>query len=308
MSELKLSKAEMKKRRIKDPTEDKILYAVIGTILTLFTIIVLYPLIYVVSSSFSSGTAVSTGRVLLWPVEPTLKGYETVFAHKHIISAYSNTIFYTVVGTVINLAITVTCAYPLSRRDFPMRRFFSLMFLFTMYFGGGLIPTYILMSKIGFVNSRWVMLIPGALSVYNMILVRTYLSSSIPGELLEASQIDGCSDTGFFFKILLPLSKPIIAVITLYYAVGHWNAYFNAMIYLNDVDKYPLQLILREILLASQISLDDMVDVEAMVAKQGLSDILKYALIVVATAPILCVYPFIQRYFIKGVMIGSVKG
>ena len=189
-----------------------------------------------------------------------------------------------------------------------MRRFFSLMFLFTMYFGGGLIPTYILMSKIGFVNSRWVMLIPGALSVYNMILVRTYLSSSIPGELLEASQIDGCSDTGFFFKILLPLSKPIIAVITLYYAVGHWNAYFNAMIYLNDVDKYPLQLILREILLASQISLDDMVDVEAMVAKQGLSDILKYALIVVATAPILCVYPFIQRYFIKGVMIGSVKG
>jgi len=308
MSELKLSKAEMKKRRIKDPTEDKILYAVVGTILTLFTLIVLYPLIYVVSSSFSSGTAVSTGRVLLWPVESTLKGYETVFAHKHIISAYSNTIFYTVVGTVINLAVTVTCAYPLSRRDFPMRRFFSLMFLFTMYFGGGLIPTYILMSKIGFVNSRWVMLIPGALSVYNMILVRTYLSSSIPGELLEASQIDGCSDTGFFFKILLPLSKPIIAVITLYYAVGHWNAYFNAMIYLNDVEKYPLQLILREILLASQISLDDMVDVEAMVAKQGLSDILKYALIVVATAPILCVYPFIQRYFIKGVMIGSVKG
>ena len=231
-----------------------------------------------------------------------------IFAHKHIISAYTNTIFYTVVGTLINLAITVTCAYPLSRRDFPMRRFFSLLFLFTMYFGGGLIPTYILMSKLGFVNSRWVMLIPGALSVYNMILVRTYLSGSIPGELLEASQIDGCSDTGFFFKILLPLSKPIIAVITLYYAVGHWNAYFNAMIYLNDVDKYPLQLILREILLASQISLDDMVDVEAMVAKQGLADILKYALIVVATAPILCVYPFIQRYFIKGVMIGSVKG
>jgi multiple sugar transport system permease protein/putative aldouronate transport system permease protein len=308
MSVAKLSKAEMKKRRIKDPVEDKILYAVVGTILTLFTLVVLYPLIYVVSSSFSSGTAVSTGRVLLWPVEPTLEGYRTVFAHKHIISAYTNTIFYTVVGTLINLAITVTCAYPLSRRDFPMRRFFSLLFLFTMYFGGGLIPTYILMSKLGFVNSRWVMLIPGALSVYNMILVRTYLSGSIPGELLEASQIDGCTDAGFFFKILLPLSKPIIAVITLYYAVGHWNAYFNAMIYLNDVDKYPLQLILREILLASQISLDDMVDVEAMVAKQGLADILKYALIVVATAPILCVYPFIQRYFIKGVMIGSVKG
>lgn len=308
MSEFKLTKLEQKKRRIKDPIEDKVLYITVGTILTLFTLVVLYPLIYVVSSSFSSGAAVSTGRVLLWPVEPTLEGYRTVFAHKYIISSYANTIFYTVVGTIINLAITVTCAYPLSRRDFPMRRSFSLLFMFTMYFGGGLIPTYILMSQIGFVNSRWAMLIPGALSVYNMILVRTYLTSSVPIELLEASQIDGCSDAGFFFRILLPLSKPIIAVITLYYAVGHWNAYFNAMIYLNDVEKYPLQLILREILLASQISLDDMVDVEAMVAKQGLSDILKYALIVVATAPILCMYPFIQRYFIKGVMIGSVKG
>ena len=308
MSEARLTKEEIKKRRIKDPFEDKVLYMVVTIILCLFTLAVLYPLIYVVSSSFSSGAAVSTGRVLLWPVDFSLEGYKTVFAHRHIGSAYTNTIFYTVVGTIINLIVTVTCAYPLSRRDFPMRRGFSLLFLFTMFFGGGLIPTYILMSQIGFVNTRWAMLIPGALSVYNMILVRTYLSTGIPVELLEASQIDGCSDTGFFFKILLPLSKPIIAVITLYYAVGHWNAYFNAMIYLNEVKLYPLQLILRQILVANQVSMEDLVDVEAMVAKQGLADILKYALIVVATAPILCVYPFIQRYFIKGVMIGSVKG
>lgn len=182
------------------------------------------------------------------------------------------------------------------------------MFLFTMFFSGGLIPTYILISNLGFVNTIWAMLIPGALSVYNMILVRTFLTGNIPLELLEASQIDGCSDAKYFTTVLLPLSKPVIAVITLYYAVGHWNSYFNAMIYLSDMELYPLQLILRQILVASQINLSDMVDVESMVAKQGLADILKYALIVVSTVPILCMYPFIQRYFIKGVMIGSVKG
>ncbi len=302
------SRQAAKHRKVKDPIEDKILYIMVDIILVLFTLVVLYPLIYVVSSSFSSGAAVSTGRVILLPVEPTLEGYKTVFAHKHIGSAYFNTILYTVVGTLINLAVTLTCAYPLSRRDFPMKRGFSLLFLFTMFFGGGLIPTYILMTQIHFVNTRWAMLIPGALSVYNMILVRTYFVSSIPQELLEASQIDGCSDANYFFRIMLPLSKPIIAVVTLYYAVGHWNSYFNAMIYLNDVKLYPLQLILRQILVANQISLDDLVDVEMMQAKQGLADILKFALIVVSTAPILCVYPFIQRYFIKGVMIGSVKG
>ena len=296
------------KKKIRDPFEDRVLYTVVTIVLILFTLIVLYPLIYVVSSSISAGWAVSSGRVVLLPVDPTLEGYRTVFAHRLIGSAYRNTIFYTVVGTLINLFVTVTCAYPLSRRDFPVRGFFMKLFLFTMFFSGGLIPTYILMSKIKFVNTVWAMLIPGALSVYNMILVRTFLQNSIPVELLEASQIDGCSDIQYFFSILLPLSKPVIAVVTLYYAVGHWNSYFNAMMYLNDQQLYPLQIILRQILVANQISLEDLVDVEEMIAKQGLSDILKYALIVVSTAPILCVYPFIQRYFIQGVMIGSVKG
>lgn len=308
MAETKLSKEAIRNKKVGDPTEDKILYTVVTIILVLFTVIVAYPIIYVLSSSFSSGTAVSTGRVILWPVDVTLEGYKTVFSHRYIVSAYRNTIFYTVAGTLINLFVTLTCAYPLSRKDFPMRGFFMGLFLFTMFFSGGLIPTYILMSKIKFINTIWAMLIPGALSVYNMILVRTFLTNSIPLELLEASQIDGCSDFVYFVKILLPLSKPVIAVITLYYAVGHWNAYFNAMLYLNKQEMYPLQLILRQILVANEISLNDLVDVESMVAKQGLSDILKYALIVVSTAPIMCMYPFIQRYFIKGVMIGSVKG
>jgi len=288
--------------------EDKILYSIVTIVLTVFTILVAYPMIYVLSSSFSSGAAISSGQVILWPVDLSLEGYKAVFSHRYIIPAYRNTIFYTVAGTIINLAVTLTCAYPLSRRDFPLRKFFMGLFLFTMFFSGGLIPTYILISNLGFVNTVWAMLIPGALSVYNMILVRTFLTGNIPLELLEASQIDGCSDAKYFTAVLLPLSKPVIAVITLYYAVGHWNSYFNAMIYLSDMELYPLQLILRQILVASQINLSDMVDVESMVAKQGLADILKYALIVVSTVPILCMYPFIQRYFIKGVMIGSVKG
>ena len=306
-----MGKEHMKRKKstaIQFSLEDKILYSIVTVVLTVFTILVAYPMIYVLSSSFSSGAAISSGQVILWPVDLSLEGYKAVFSHRYIIPAYRNTIFYTVAGTIINLAITLTCAYPLSRKDFPLRKFFMGMFLFTMFFSGGLIPTYILISNLGFVNTIWAMLIPGALSVYNMILVRTFLTGNIPLELLEASQIDGCSDAKYFTAVLLPLSKPVIAVITLYYSVGHWNSYFNAMIYLSDMELYPLQLILRQILVASQINLSDMVDVESMVAKQGLADILKYALIVVSTVPILCMYPFIQRYFIKGVMIGSVKG
>lgn len=293
---------------IRDSKEDKILYTVVNVVLVFFLLLVAYPLIYVVSSSFSSGTAVSTGQVYLWPVDLSFEGYKTVFAHKLIGSAYRNTIFYTLFGTLINVTVTVMCAYPLARRDFPMKKFFSIFFVVIMFFNGGMIPTYMVISKLKMTNTIWSMLLPGAISVYNMILVRTFIKNSIPEALLEAAQIDGCSDAKFFFHILLPLSQPVIAVITLYYAVGHWNSYFNALMYLNDQSLYPLQIILRQILVSNQINLNDMVDVEAMVAKQGLADVLKYALIVVSTAPILCVYPFIQRFFIKGVMVGSVKG
>lgn len=293
---------------IRDSREDKILYTAVTAVLIVFLLLVAYPLIYVVSSSFSSGTAVSTGQVFLWPVDFSLEGYKTVFAHKLIGAAYRNTLFYTSAGTAINVTITVMCAYPLARNDFPMRKFFSVFFLVVMFFSGGMIPTYVVVSNLKLTNTIWAMLLPGAISVYNMILVRTFLKNSIPQALLEVSQIDGCSDAKYFFHILLPLSKPVIAVITLYYAVGHWNAYFNAMMYLSDQELYPLQLILRQILVANQVNLNEMVDVEALVAKQGLADVLKYALIVVSTAPILCVYPFLQRFFMKGVMLGSVKG
>ena len=306
---MKIAPSASSAKKVRDPLEDRVLYAVVGVLLGLFTLIVLIPIIHILAASFSSGAAVSTGRVFLWPVDVSLTGYETVFSHRYIGIAYRNTIFYTVAGTLINLALTMTCAYPLSRKDFPLRRGFMGIFLFTMFFSGGLIPTYMLVSGLGLVNTIWAMLLPGAMSVYNMILARTYLSNSIPKELLEASQIDGCSDAKYFFSIVLPLSKPIIAVIALYYAVAHWNAYFNAMIYLSNQTLQPLQIILRQILVASQISLTDLNgDIESIIAKQGLSDLLKYGLIVVSTAPIMCIYPFVQRYFIKGVMIGSVKG
>lgn len=298
----------MKTGVIRDCREDKILYTAVTAVLVIFIMVVAYPLIYVISSSFSSGTAVSTGRVVLWPVDFSLEGYKAVFSHRLIVSGYRNTIFYTAAGTFINVIVTVMCAYPLARKDFPMRRFFTIFFVITMFFSGGMIPTYMVVAKLKLTNTIWAMLLPGAISVYNMILVRTFIKNSIPEELLEVSKIDGCSDAKYFFFILLQLSKPVIAVITLYYAVGHWNSYFSAMMYLSDEELYPLQIVLRQVLLANSINISDMVDVKLMTAKRGLADVLKYSMIVVSTAPILCIYPFIQRYFVKGVMIGSVKG
>jgi putative aldouronate transport system permease protein len=300
--------SNVKNTRVKSSVEDRILYIFVDILLIIFVLIVGLPLINIISSSFSSTKAVITGKVFLLPVGFNLEGYKAVFSHRLIVSAYRNTIFYTLAGTFINLVVTMTCAYPLSRKDFPMRNFFTGFFAFTMFFSGGLIPTYILMTQIRFINTIWAMLIPGAMSVYNMILARTFLSSSAIQSLHDAAQIDGCSDASYFFTILLPLSKPIIAVLALYYAVGHWNSYFGALIYLNNEKLYPLQIVLRQILIMNQIDASDLVDVEGLIARQGLADLLKYSLIVVSTAPILCVYPFIQKYFIKGVMIGSIKG
>lgn len=296
------------KRKIKHPLEDRILYAVVYTIIILFLVVVLYPIIFVISASFSDGTEVQLGRVYLLPVKPTLEGYRAVFSHKNVLTGYRNTIFYTMAGTIINVVITVVCAYPLSRRDLPLRGFFMFLYTFTMFFGGGLIPSYLLVNTIGMNNTIWALLIPGAMSVYNMIITRTFFMNSVPLELLEASQIDGCSDVRYFFSILLPLSQAVISVISLYYAVGHWNSYFSALIYLRDTNLQPLQLILRNILLASRISLNEFEDPDLMEGKIGLEFLVKYALIVVSTAPIMCLYPFVQKFFAKGVMLGSVKG
>ena len=294
--------------KIKNPMEDRILYLVVYTVIILFLLVILYPIIFIISASFSEGSEVQLGRVYLWPVKPTLEGYRAVFSHRNIMTGYRNTILYTLGGTLINVVVTVLCAYPLSRRDMPIRGFFVFLFVFTMFFGGGLIPTYLLVNSLGMVNTFWALLIPGAMSVYNMIITRTFFQNGVPHELLEASQIDGCSDPRYFFSILLPLSQAVISVISLYYAVAHWNSYFSALIYIRDKQLQPLQLILRSILLSTRVSLNEFEDPDLLEGKIGLEFLVKFALIVVSSAPIMCLYPFVQKFFAKGVMLGSVKG
>ncbi len=298
----------MHKTKMKEAGSDRLFTIVNYSVLTLIMIIVLYPLVYVVSASFSSSSAVLSGRVWLWPVEPTLDGYRAVFKNGMVIRGFMNTVFYTVAGTGINLLFTVLAAYPLSRKDFRGRNIFMLLFVFTMMFNGGLIPTYLLVKNLGMIDTVWSMLIPAALSVWNVIIMRTYFQTTIPGELLEASQLDGCTDFRFLLRIVLPLSGPILAVIALFYAVGHWNQYFNAMIFLKRADLYPLQLILRDILVQNEINIDMLGDAKTAAARQGLRELLKYSLIVVTSVPLLVVYPFVQKFFVKGVMIGSLKG
>ena len=294
--------------KIKNPMEDRILYFVVYTVIILFLLVILYPIIFIISASFSEGSEVQLGRVYLWPVKPTLEGYRAVFSHRNIMTGYRNTILYTLGGTLINVVVTVLCAYPLSRRDMPIRGFFVFLFVFTMFFGGGLIPTYLLVNSLGMVNTFWALLIPGAMSVYNMIITRTFFQNGVPHELLEASQIDGCSDARYFFSILLPLSQAVISVISLYYAVAHWNSYFSALIYIRDKQLQPLQLILRSILLSTRVSLNEFEDPDLLEGKIGLEFLVKFALIVVSSAPIMCLYPLVQKFFAKGVMLGSVKG
>lgn len=303
-----MSKTKRNGRAHKDPVEDKIFYAIVYSIVIIVAIFMLYPLIYILSSSFSSAKAVSSGKVILWPVDLSLQGYIAVFENKDVLLGYRNTIFYTAVGTFINVCMTLITAYPLARKGLPYKGFFMFLFTFTMMFSGGMMPNYILLRDLKMINTIWAMLIPGAIAVYNMVITRTYIQSNIPHDLLEAAHIDGCNDFRFFFAMVLPLSKAIIAVITLYYAVGHWNAYFDAFLYLNTKNLFPLQIFLRDILVSNTIDSSLLVDPELMAAKQGLADLLKYSLIVVSTVPILCLYPFVQKYFIRGVMIGSLKG
>lgn len=288
--------------------QDKIFYAVAGIVMGLLLIITGYPLLYIISSSFSSRLAVLSGKVFLFPVDFSLEAYEEVFKNSDVLTGYRNTIFYTVAGTAINVIMTMLAAYAFARKNWVLKKTMTKLFMFTMIFSGGMVPTYMVIRNLKILNTVWAMLLPGALSVYNMIIARTFIENSIPYILYEASRIDGCDDFRYFFHMVLPLSKSIIAVLTLYYAVGHWNAYFNALIYLNKRTLYPLQVFLREILILNQFDASEIVDEELMEVKQGMANLLKYALIVVSTVPILCVYPFVQRYFVQGVMIGSVKG
>ena len=297
-----------RKTRLRHSVSDNIFNGILLVILGFFLILVAYPLIFVVAASFSSGNAVTSGKVFLWPVNFTLTGYEIVFSNAAVWRGYANTVFYTLTGTALNLVLTIMVAYPLSRRTFQGRRFFSILYMIPMFVGGGMIPTYVLMSKLGLVNSRWIMILSGAVSIYNMVLMRTFFKNSIPDELLESAKIDGISDIGYLLKIVIPLSKAIISVIVLYYMVGHWNSYMTPLIYLQDPDKKPLQLILREILNASKVDLTQITDPAVIEKMAGMADVMKYALIVVSTVPMLILYPFIQKFFTKGVMIGSLKG
>ncbi|WP_373291347.1 carbohydrate ABC transporter permease [Paenibacillus marchantiophytorum] len=293
---------------IKESADDRLFTIVNYIILFIFTITILYPLVYIVSASFSSSTAVISGRVWLYPVEPTLAGYEAVFKHRLIMSSFLNSVFYTVVGTTINVLFTLIAAYPMSRKDFMPRNSIMALFVFTMMFSGGLIPSYLVVKELGMIDTRWSLIIPGALAVMNMIIARTYFQTTIPDELLEAAQMDGCSDFTFVRKIVLPLSGPIIAVISLFYAVGHWNQYFNALLYLKHQELYPIQLVLRDILVQNEVDASMITDVADQAARDGLRELLKFSLIVVSTLPVLIIYPFIQRHFVKGMMIGSLKG
>ena len=302
-----MMKTRRKHHPIRDTLGDKLFYAGCYLITALFMLAVLYPLVYILSASFSSADAITSGRMWLYPVDFSLVGYRYILKYDAIWLGYRNTLFYTFAGTLINVAMTMTCAYGLSRRGMRGRRFFTMLFTFTMIFSGGMIPNYLLMKDLKILNTVWCMLLPGAISAYNLIVAKTFIENSIPGDLLEAARIDGCSDVRFFFSIVLPLSKAILAVLLLMYAAAHWNAYFNAFLYLTDKRLYPLQIFLRQILVQSNMSAD-MLDPEAMAQMQTLQQILKYAVIVVSTAPMLCLYPLVLKYFRQGVMIGSIKG
>jgi multiple sugar transport system permease protein/putative aldouronate transport system permease protein len=299
---------DRKRNRIKNTAEDQFFNMVVILILGFLFLVVLYPLIYVISSSFSSPWAVSTGRVVLWPVDLSLEGYKAVFSNQMIGIGYMNAIIYTVFGTLINIFMTMIAAYPLACPRLPGKKIIMVMFTFTMLFSGGMIPHYILIKDLGMLNTRWSMVIPGAIGVYNMIITRTFIMSSIPGELQEAAEIDGASDIQYLWHCVLPLSKAVIAVITLYYAVGHWNAYFNAFLYLTNRNLFPLQIVLRDILISNMIDASQVYDETLLAARLGMADLLKYSLIIVSSLPVMMIYPFIQKYFIQGVMIGSLKG
>ncbi len=295
------------KNRVRQSTDDRIFDFVVTLIGILIMLIVLVPLIFVISASFSDPDLVLRGKVLLIPRGITFRAYTLVFENQEIWVGYKNTLLYTFSGTAINIVLTVMAAYPLSRREMVGRRFFTLVVLFTMYFNGGLIPTYLLVRNLGMYNTVWAILIPGAISTYNLIVAKSFFEQSIPQELYESARLDGCGSLRTLISIVLPLSKAILAVLVLYYGVAHWNAYFNSLIYLRDSSKHPLQVVLRNILLLGQTEQMGSNDV-GMGEKIKMVEAIKYSVIVVSSVPILLLYPLAQRYFVSGVMIGAVKG
>lgn len=298
----------MKKNHIRYSTEDRVFSIVAYTLATIALLITLYPLVYCVSASFSSPMEVVKGNVLLFPKNPTLIAYQAVIKNKSMFTGYVNTIFYTALGTTLNLAMTIAAAYPLSKRDFKGRNGVTFLFTLTMFFSGGMVPNFLLIRNLDLYNSIWALLLPGCVSAWNLVIMRTYFQTSIPEEICESAYMDGCSNIGTLLRIVLPLSVPIIAVMVIFYGVGHWNSYFNALLYLKSREKYPLSLVLREILLQGMGQEKSGAEVVDSVADLLLFETLKYAVILVSSVPMLILYPALQRYFVKGTMVGSLKG
>jgi putative aldouronate transport system permease protein len=291
--------------------EDKIFDAVTFGLLTIIFVVVAYPLYFVIISSISDPVKVSAGQVIFFPEGFTLDGYKKVIETKEVMRGFFNSVYYTILGVAINLAVTLPTAYALSRPDFYGRRFVSIFYIITMFVSGGLIPTYLVIRSLHMLDTVWSLVIPGALSVYNMMVARSFFKTNIPGELLDAARIDGCTDTSFFFRIVIPISSAIIAILVLWYGVGHWNSYFSALLYIGSREKQTLQLELRYILLQNTQSFQASRSVEEIAERQrleALKDMMKYSLIIVSSLPVLILYPFIQKHFVKGVMVGSLKG
>jgi len=274
---------------------------IVYSIMVILVSATLYPILYVFSVSISGYDAVVANRIMLWPIGFSLNSYRKIVSDAAFYTGYSNTVFYTVCGTILNVCMTILAAFPLARKEFFMRKFFTLVFMFTMFFGGGMIPSYIIVTKLGLYNSRWAIILPGLISTWNLILCRTYIMS-VPEEMFDSAKVDGCSDFRFLFIILIPLIKPIIAVLVIYYGVGHWNAWFNALLYLSDTTKHPVQIYLRKLLIQSTNELA----ASAYELESTLQ--VRYCAMFVTVLPIMAIYPFFQKYFTKGVMVGSLKG
>ena len=286
-----------------------VIFDVINHVLLLIVfLLVAYPIIYVLSASFSNPAEIMAGRVKLWPVGFNIEGYKVLLKYSKVITGFVNSVIYTVFGTLISVFLTICAAYPLSRKDFKPKKVILLFFAFTMWFNGGIIPTYLVVQKLNMLDTRWAMLIPTAISFYNLSIVRTYFINSIPGELNDAARIDGCDDFRYLLKIVIPLSVPIIAVVSMYYAVGQWNSYFNAFLYLQDQTLFPLQIVLRDILILN--SGNDAIGTNLSMESQReyMSELLKYSLIVVSSLPVIIMYLFVQKHLVKGIMLGAIKG
>lgn len=301
------SNIEKPRARKAEIWQDKVFYWVVDIVLGIVLVTVLIPIFYVIANSLSSGNMVVSGRVFLWPVDFSLEGYQAVFSDRNILTGYANTLFYTIAGTTLNVVLTTAAAWALSRQELPGRGVIMMLFAFTMIFKGGMIPDFLLVRDLGIMNTRLAIILPMAINVYNMVILRTFFANTIPRDLHEAAQLDGSSEFNFFLKIALPLSKSGIAVIVLYYAVYHWNAFFNAFLYLTNKNLYPLQLVLRDILLANTLDAADTVTNET-INYLNRAEVIKYSLILVACVPIWCVYPFVQKHFVRGVMLGAIKG